>query len=72
VLIIIIIIIIIITIGKTALLEPQLSLEYYAGLHPVFTSLDFATIFFFNRSRSSAFRPTPNLADQVPVFMSTQ
>jgi hypothetical protein len=37
--------------------------------HPVFTSLDFATIIFY-RARSSALCPIPNLEDQVPVFMS--
>jgi hypothetical protein len=37
--------------------------------HPVFTSLDFATINVY-RARSPALRPTPNLKDQVPVFMS--
>jgi hypothetical protein len=36
--------IIIIIIGKTALFEPQPSLDDSATLHPVFTSLDFATI----------------------------
>jgi hypothetical protein len=35
--------------------------------HPVFTCMDFATIY---RARSSALRPTPNLDDQVPVVMS--
>jgi hypothetical protein len=34
--------------------------------HPSFTSLDFATLIFFRRARSSALRPTPNLEDQVP------
>jgi hypothetical protein len=37
----------IIIIGKTALFEPQPSLEYSARFHPVFTSLDFATIIIF-------------------------
>jgi hypothetical protein len=36
---------IIITIGKTALFEPQPSLEYSVRLHPGFTLLDFATVF---------------------------
>jgi hypothetical protein len=39
------IIIIIIIIGKTTLFQPWPSLEDSAGLHPVFISLDFATIF---------------------------
>jgi hypothetical protein len=33
--------------GKTALSEPQSSLDGSARLHPVFTSLNFATIIFF-------------------------
>jgi hypothetical protein len=37
--------------------------------HPVLTSLEFATIIFFYGTRSSALRPTPNLWDQVTVFM---
>jgi hypothetical protein len=36
---------------------------------PVLTSFDSATIIFY-RARSSALRPTSNLEDQVPVFMS--
>jgi hypothetical protein len=51
---------------QTSLLEP--SLEDFTKLHPVFTSLDFGT--FFYGTRSSALRPTPNLEDQVTVFMS--
>jgi hypothetical protein len=35
---------IVIIIGKTALFEPQPSLEDSAGLYAVFNSLDFATI----------------------------
>jgi hypothetical protein len=35
-----------ITVGKTVLLAPQLSLEDSARLQPVFTSLDFTTIIF--------------------------
>jgi hypothetical protein len=37
--------------------------------HPVFTSLDFATII-LNRSRPSALLQTPNLENQVSVCMS--
>jgi hypothetical protein len=37
--------------------------------HPVLISLEFATIFLY-RARSSALHPTPNLEDQVFVFMS--
>jgi hypothetical protein len=37
--------------------------------HPVFTSLDFATIILFDRARSSTLHPTHNLEGQVPVFM---
>jgi hypothetical protein len=41
----------------------QICLELY---HPVFTYLDFATIFiFFHRARSSALCQTPKLEDQV-------
>jgi hypothetical protein len=36
---------------------------------PVLLSLDFATVVFFYRARSSPLHPTPNLEDQVPVFM---
>jgi hypothetical protein len=39
--------------------------------HTVFTSSDFAIIIFYT-ARSSALHPTPNLEDQVPVFMSPQ
>jgi hypothetical protein len=56
---------VIIIIGKTLA-----SLEDSARFHPVFTSLDFATIFFFYRARLSALCPTLNLEDQVSVFMS--
>jgi hypothetical protein len=44
----------------------QICLEF---IHPVFTSLDFATAFFY-RSRWSALHPIPNLEDQVSIFMS--
>jgi hypothetical protein len=37
--------------------------------HLVFISSDFVTVFFY-ASRSLALHPTPNLEDQVPVFMS--
>jgi hypothetical protein len=46
VIVIVVIIIIIIIIGKTALFEPYPFLEDFAQLHPVFTSLDFATMIF--------------------------
>jgi hypothetical protein len=39
-------VILIIFIGKTALFEPRPSLKDSARLHPVFDSLDFATVFF--------------------------
>jgi hypothetical protein len=38
--------------------------------HPAFTSLDFTIIIIFDRARSSALRPTPNLQYQVSVFVS--
>jgi hypothetical protein len=38
--------------------------------HPIFTALDFTTVFFFYRARSSALHPTSNLENQVPAFMS--
>jgi hypothetical protein len=66
---IIIFIIIIIIIDKTALFEPWPSLEDSVRFNPVFSSLYFAKIFFY-RVRLSALHPTPNLEDQVPVFMS--
>jgi hypothetical protein len=52
----------IIIIGKTALFEPYSSLEDSARLHPVFTSLDFATIIFLQSkvvSVSLASNPEP-------------
>jgi hypothetical protein len=62
-------IIITIIIGKTALFEPQPSLEDSSIEldHPVSTSLYFTATYI---TRSSALRPIPNLEDQVPVFMS--
>jgi multisubunit Na+/H+ antiporter MnhC subunit len=62
----------IIIIGKTEIPKPCISSEESARQHQAFTSLDSATIlfFFFCRGRSSALRPTPNLGDQVSVFMS--
>jgi hypothetical protein len=45
-------IIVIIIIGKTALFEPQPSLEDSVRLYLVFTSLDFVTVFL--QSKSSA------------------
>jgi hypothetical protein len=39
-------------------------------LHPVFTSVDFPTIFFFHRGSTSALHPIPNLEDHVPVSMT--
>jgi hypothetical protein len=59
----------IIKIRKTSFFEPHSSLEDSARLHLVFTSLDFVTILFY-KARSSALRPTPNVEDQAPVFMS--
>jgi hypothetical protein len=47
-------------IGKTALFEPEPSLGDYARLNPVFTSLDFTTIFFLHsRVLSLAANPKP-------------
>jgi hypothetical protein len=60
-----------IIIGKTDLFEPYPSLEDSARFHLVFTSLNFATIFFLYTASASAFHPTPNLEDQVSVFMSS-
>jgi hypothetical protein len=45
------------------------ALEDPARLHLIFTCFYFATILFY-RVRSSALRQTPNLEDQVSVFMS--
>jgi hypothetical protein len=65
-------IIIIITTGKPDLFDQWSSLENCQICHPVFTSLDFATIilFFFYRKRSSAMLSTPNSEDQVLVLIS--
>jgi hypothetical protein len=49
--------------------QPFLSLEDSARLHLVFTSLYFVKVFFY-RIRSLTLRPTLNLDDQAPVFMS--
>jgi hypothetical protein len=51
----------IIIIDKTALFEPQPALEDSARLHGIFTSLDFATLFFFSQSKvvSLASNPQP-------------
>jgi hypothetical protein len=43
---------------QTCLLRNELN-------HPVFTSLNFGTVFSFYRARLSALRRTPNLEDQV-------
>jgi hypothetical protein len=62
-----IIIILIISINdKTALSEPQPSIEDSVSSDPVFTCLDFAAIFFLQ----PALRPTRVLEDHVFVFMS--
>jgi hypothetical protein len=45
------------------------SSENSARFHPVFTSLDFTTVFFFYSESSSALCSTPNVEGQVPVFM---
>jgi hypothetical protein len=71
IMIMIIIIIIIIIIGKTALLEPQPSLEDSARFDPVHTSLNFATVI-FSRARPSALRQPPNLVGPVSEFMFPQ
>jgi hypothetical protein len=48
------------TIGKTALFEPQPSLEDSTSLHPVFASLDFATLIFLqSKVFSLASKPQP-------------
>jgi hypothetical protein len=57
-----------VVIGETALVEPQPSSENSTRLHPVFSSLDFATIIFY-RARSSALRPTPNMEDQLSLYL---
>jgi hypothetical protein len=63
-------IIIVIIICKRALFEPQPYLEDSARLHPVVSSLNFATIFFFTeRGRQPCVQP-PNLEGQIPVFKS--
>jgi hypothetical protein len=54
---------IITTIGKTALFEPQPSLEDSARLHPVFTSLDFVTIVLFKQSKVVSPASNPKLED---------
>jgi hypothetical protein len=61
-------IVIFIIIGKTRLSEPLPASEYYATLHPVSTSFDIATIIFL-QSKVLALRTTPDLDDEVAVFM---
>jgi hypothetical protein len=55
------------SLAKQPLSEPKRSLEDYTRLHPVFTSLHFATIIFYRASHL-----TPNLEDQVPVLYVPQ
>jgi hypothetical protein len=61
-----------IIVGKTAIFEPQPSIEDSTRFvnHLVFITFNFAVIIFVYRARLSAMRPTPNLKDQTPVFMS--
>jgi hypothetical protein len=56
---------------KTALSEPQFSLEDSATWHP-FSLLWILTIFLFFTGRHTALHPIPNLENQVPVLMSPQ
>jgi hypothetical protein len=56
-------------IGKTALSEPQEILSDLSDSPSSFHSFEFRNNNFY-RARSLALRPTPNLEDQVPVFMS--
>jgi hypothetical protein len=50
-------VIIIIIVGKTPLFELHPSLEDSAGLHPVFASLDFATVIFYREIVASNTQP---------------
>jgi hypothetical protein len=66
----------IIIIGKIAILGLSLPYKFYRTCrfrrevdNSDFTSSDFARVIFY-RARSSAFRSTSNLEDQVPVYMS--
>jgi hypothetical protein len=65
----------IIIIGKRALFEPYPSVEdsarFVNSLELGFHFFGFCNNNFFYRARSSALRSTPNLGDQVSVFMST-
>jgi hypothetical protein len=67
---IIIIIIIIIIIGKTALFEPQHSLEKMCYIASGFYFFGFHNSNFY-RERSPGSRPTPNLEEAVLVFLSS-
>jgi hypothetical protein len=62
-----------IIIGETALFEPQPSLENSARFALKYT-IHFQLLWilqsFVYRPRATALRPTPNLEDQVSVFMS--
>jgi hypothetical protein len=61
-------------IGETALFEPQPSLEDAARTNPVFSSLDFATVFFFQSKVVSVVSITqpggPGLCIYVPQWRS--
>jgi hypothetical protein len=64
-------------IGKTAIFEPQPSLRFRQTClfrrefdQPLFTSLDFATVYFLQSKDVKALRSTANLEDQVSVFMT--
>jgi hypothetical protein len=51
--------------------QTSLFVAIYTWIRPSgFHFLDFATIIFFYRARSSALRPTPNPEDQVSLFIS--
>jgi hypothetical protein len=65
-------IIIIIIIGKTAYFEPNeiAFLRSFCQIASSFYFFGCRNSIFFYRTKSSALRPTPNLEDQVPIFMS--
>jgi hypothetical protein len=56
--------------GKTALFEPQPSLEDSAREHRANSSFDFATIIFLGEQGRQIFLLRPNLEDLARVFMS--
>jgi hypothetical protein len=62
---------VIIMIGKTALFEPQSSSDDSAKLQPVFTYLDFATIFFTEQGCQPCVQ-LPNLESESYVTTDGQ